>query len=167
MAVRRLAVLLVVAVLTLAACSDTGTADRSSDPIGTGKFADLRFTATTAAGDTFHGTQLKGKPAVLWFWAPWCPTCRAQSTAVRDLAATYDGKVTVIGVGGLDDAGAVRDYAEQVPGVTHLIDPQGTVWRHFRVTAQSSYEVIDSDGEIIAEGYLDDAALARLVDQLV
>ena len=34
------------------------------------------------------------------------------------------------------------------------------------MTAQSTYTVIDADGEIIAEGYLDDAELNDLVAQL-
>ena len=56
--------------------------------------------------------------------------------------------------------------AEQIPYVTHLIDDEGDVWKHFRVTAQSTYTVIGADGEIKAEGYLDDAELNALVEQL-
>jgi thiol-disulfide isomerase/thioredoxin len=39
----------------------------------------LNFTARTVTGATFDGRRLSGKPVVLWFWAPWCPTCRAQA----------------------------------------------------------------------------------------
>ena len=137
-----------------------------SDVIGTGKIADLDFSARTVDGSTFDGSSLKGKPAVLWFWAPWCPTCRAQSVNVSDLAAKYAGQVAVVGVGGLDSAGAIEDLAAQIPHVTHLVDDRGQVWRHFRVTAQSTYTVIDADGEIVSEGYLDDAELNDLVARL-
>ena len=51
--------------------------------------------------------------------------------------------------------------------MTHLVDDRGEVWQHFRVTAQSTYTVIDADGQIISEGYLDDAELNGLVDRLV
>jgi thiol-disulfide isomerase/thioredoxin len=165
--VRLLIALLAAAVLTLAAC---GTQTRSpasgNGLIGTGKVADLDFAGTTMDGGSFDGTQLKGTPAVLWFWAPWCPTCRAQSATVSRLAEQYDGRVAIIGVGGLDDEQAIRDLAGQIPHVTHLVDHQGQVWKHFRVTAQSTYEVIAADGEIIAEGYLDDDELVALIDQL-
>jgi len=40
------------------------------------------------------------------------------------------------------------------------------VWRHFRVTAQSTYTVVGADGEIKAEGYLDDDELSDLVARL-
>jgi thioredoxin 1 len=35
------------------------------------------------------------KPAVVDFWAEWCGPCRAVAPIIKDLAARYDGKVTV------------------------------------------------------------------------
>lgn len=158
--------LIAAALLALAGCgSQTSPADHP-DPIGAGKVADYDFTGTTLEGETFDGQSLAGRPAVVWFWAPWCPTCRAQSATVSQLAEKYDGKVAVVGVGGLDSQEAIEAVAGQIPHVTHLVDTEGEVWRHFRVTAQSTYEVIDADGEIIAEGYLDDDELVELVEQL-
>ena len=155
-------------VLLLAGCGtpEAPSRESGSDVIGTGKVADLDFTGTTAEGSPFDGSSLEGKPAVLWFWAPWCPTCRAQSGNVSDLAQEYTGELAVVGVGGLDSAEAIEELAAQIPHVTHLVDDRGQVWQHFRVTAQSTYTVIDADGEIIAEGYLDDAELNDLVAQL-
>jgi thiol-disulfide isomerase/thioredoxin len=125
------------------------------------------FTSDTLDGSPFDGTQLAGKPAVLWFWAPWCPTCRAQGPGVSSLAEKYDGQVNVLGVGGLGDVTDIRDYADQVDGPLHLIDPDGAVWRHFGVTAQSTYVVLDADGDVVADGYLDDHVLADTVAELV
>lgn len=170
--------------LTLAACgqatSDTAApADSSakeSQPAGepaaatqaaSGEPVDLAFTGETLDGASFDGTQLEGKPAVLWFWAPWCPTCRAQAPAVSELATTYSGEVAVVGVGGLADDTDIRDYAGTVDGPTHLIDPDGALWRHFQVTAQSTYVVIDAAGNLVTEGYLDDDDLASTVAELV
>ena len=34
--------------------------------------ADLNFSGTTLSGAPFNGSSLEGKPAVLWFWTPWC-----------------------------------------------------------------------------------------------
>jgi len=154
-----------VAVLSLAGCGEQTARGGGPDLIGTGKTADYAFTGTTLDREAFDGHSLEGKPAVLWFWAPWCPTCRAQAPTVAELAEEYD-QVAVIGVGGLDSQVAIEEFADQVPHVMHLVDDEGTVWRHFRVTAQSTYTVIDADGEIITEGYLDDDELVTLVDQL-
>lgn len=162
---RTLVALLAAGLLLLAGCGQP-SGPAGSDVIGTGKMADYRFTGTTLDGERFDGARLKGKPAVLWFWAPWCPTCRAQSVTISRLAEQYDGKVEVIGVGGLDSASAIRDLAEQIPYVTNLVDDRGLVWRHFRVTAQSTYTVIGADGEITSEGYLDDDELTAMVARL-
>jgi thiol-disulfide isomerase/thioredoxin len=132
-----------------------------------GQAVDLDFSATTLDGGSFSGTQLEGKPAVLWFWAPWCPTCRAQSSNVSALALKYDGKVNVVGVGGLDDESAIEEYATSVEGVTHLVDDEGAVWRHFGVEAQSTYVVVDARGNLVADGYLDDGVLNDKVAGLV
>lgn len=154
--------------VSLTGCGNEETPTRGSDAgtVGTGKVADLGFSGTTVAGSAFEGSSLEGKPAVLWFWAPWCPTCRAQIPNVTGLAEKYAGEVTVVGVGGLDTAKAIEDLATRIPHVTHLVDDRGEVWRHFRVTAQSTYTVIDGDGEIVAEGYLEDAELNDLVADL-
>lgn len=126
--------------------------------------ATLDFTAETVAGDAFAGADLAGKPTVLWFWAPWCPTCRAQIDGVGKLAKTYGSDVNVVGVGALDEREAIEGFAEDVsPDVTLLADPDGEVWRHFEVTAQSTYVLLDGDGARIGAGYLDDAELAAMV----
>lgn len=128
--------------------------------------ADLGFEAVTLEGGTLDGEDLAGTPTVFWFWAPWCPTCRAQAPAVSDLALKYDGVVEVVGVGGLADEADIRDYAATVEGPRHLVDPKGEIWQHFGVTAQSTYLVVDADGSVVADGYLDDPVLAERVAAL-
>ncbi len=166
----RIALLLAATVLVLSGCgaeNSPAAVDASGQVTGTGKTADYDFTGSTLDGEPFAGAALEGKPAVLWFWAPWCPTCRAQSANVSRLAKEYGGEVAVVGVGGLDSQDAIREMAADIPHATHLVDDDGEVWKHFRVTAQSTYTVIGADGEIKAEGYLDDAELNALVEQLV
>lgn len=165
---RAMPALLLGAVLLLSGCgssgeqaADTPTAGSSSDT------ASLAFTSKTLDGSSFDGAQLAGKPAVLWFWAPWCPTCRAQAPAVSSLAEKHGAEVSILGVGGLADVSDIRDYAQEVDGPIHLIDPDGAVWRHFGVTAQSTYVVLDADGGVVVEGYLDDSVLAAKVAELV
>ena len=41
----------------------------------------LDFTGTTLSGAPFDGASLQGKPAVLWFWTPWCPFCNAEAAS--------------------------------------------------------------------------------------
>ena len=123
-----------------AGSSDTATPPPTDDP------ATLRFRGTNVDGGEFDGSNLVGKPVLLWFWAPWCPTCRGQTEQVQGIARDHEGKVHVVGVGSLDDAKAISAFAANAAGITHLSDESGTVWRHFEVTQQSSFVVLDDKG---------------------
>ena len=158
--------LLLAAVLALSGCAASGSNTESGARSGASAVS-LKFTGEDIDGAPYDGEQLADKPTVLWFWAPWCPTCRAQAGGVETLAKKYAGQVNVVGVGGLADAADIRDFARQVDGPTHLIDEEGEIWRHFNVAAQSTYVVLDADGVVVSEGYLDDDALADQVAELV
>ena len=128
----------------------------------------LDFTATTVGGDSFDGASLAGSPTVLWFWAPWCPTCRSQIPQVQDLAQTYGDRVGVVGIGSLDSAEAIADFAGDAEGVTHLEDVDGELWTRFGVAEQSSFVVLDADGEVVFEaGYGGSDDLGAEVDALL
>jgi len=114
----------------------------------------LDFKATTVDGDSFEGSSLAGTPALLWFWAPWCPTCRSQVPQVEGIAKEYAGDVAVIGVGSLDSAEAIAEFAADVQGVTHLEDVDGALYRKFGIAEQSSFVLLDLEGEVVFEtGY--------------
>jgi thiol-disulfide isomerase/thioredoxin len=107
----------------------------------------LMFTSTTVDGQPFDGASLAGKPVLLWFWAPWCPTCRSQTGDVQAIARDFAGNVTVVGVGSLDDdAAAIKRFAADASGMTHLHDESGAVFRHFEVVQQSSFVLLDAEG---------------------
>lgn len=65
--ITRLAVL--VALLTATACGAAGASGVQSAAPAAPPGA-LGFTAATLDGGTFDSAVLSGKPAVLWFWAP-------------------------------------------------------------------------------------------------
>ncbi|HET7736313.1 MAG TPA: redoxin domain-containing protein [Nocardioidaceae bacterium] len=127
----------------------------------------LDFTARTVDGESFRGAELAGKPVLLWFWAPWCPVCRGQLSMVEDLAEEYAGRVAVVGVGSLDSADAIADFAAGT-AVTQITDEDGSVWRRFSVTEQSSFVLLDVRGEpVLRTGYADDDAVPGAVESTV
>ena len=116
--------------------------------------ATLKFTGSKVDGGDFVGASLAGKPVLFWFWAPWCPVCRGQVDQVQRIASTHEGKVNVVGVGSLDEAKAISGFAANAPGMTHLSDETGAVWRHFEVVQQSSFVLLDAKGtKVYTVGY--------------
>jgi len=128
----------------------------------------LEFEATTLDGSAFDGSSLVGKPTVLWFWAPWCTTCIGQIPQVEALAAQYAGEANVVGVGGLDSDSAIEDFAADLDGLTSLVDDEGAIWQRFEIIEQSSFVILDADGQEVARsGYGDDVDLSSEVAGLL
>lgn len=128
----------------------------------------LDFVGTTVSGSEFEGSSLQGRPTLLWFWAPWCPTCRGQIPQVQGLADEYAGELNVVGVGSLDSSEAIAGFAADVAGITHLEDTDGELWKRFGVTEQSSFVLLDEDGSITFQtGYGGTDELDARVDDVV
>jgi peroxiredoxin len=155
---RRLSCLFVVAVMAVAGCGDSGgSATADADRTGTATGSLLEFTAATVDGKQFDGRSLVGKPAVLWFWAPWCPVCLQQAPGVRKAVEQHGDRVAVVGVAGLDKASAMPEFIRlaKVESIPHLSDEPGDVWKRFGITAQSTFVLIDAKGTVTFRGRLD------------
>jgi thiol-disulfide isomerase/thioredoxin len=106
----------------------------------------MNFTGTTLSGAPFNGASLQGKPAVLWFWTPWCPFCNAEGPSVSSVAAA-NPKVTFVGVAARSDVGAMQDFVSKYNlNFTNLNDADGSIWARYNVPWQPAYVFYKSDG---------------------
>jgi len=106
----------------------------------------LQFTATTIGGAAFNGAGLEGKPAVLWFWTPWCPFCNAEAPGVSQVAAANPG-VTFVGVAAHSDVGAMQNFVSKYHlNFTNLNDTDGSIWARYNVPWQPAYVFYRADG---------------------
>ncbi|MFC4377346.1 redoxin domain-containing protein [Nocardia halotolerans] len=128
----------------------------------------LRFTARTVDGGEFSGGSLAGEAAVLWFWAPWCPTCQREAPGIADAAKAHSD-VRFVGVAALDSEPAMRDFVAKydLGSFPNLADVDGTVWQRFGVTQQPAYAFIGADGQVdVLRGSLSESELATWIQQL-
>lgn len=108
--------------------------------------ADLNFTGTTLSGATFNGSSLQGKPAVMWFWTPWCPFCNAEAPSVSAVAAANPG-VTFVGVSTRADVASMQGFVSKYNlNFTNLNDADGSIWAKFNVPWQPAYVFLSPDG---------------------
>lgn len=108
--------------------------------------ADLNFTGTTLSGAPFNGASLQGKPAVLWFWTPWCPFCNQEAPNVSAVAAA-NPNVTFVGVSTRADVSAMANFASKYNlNFTNLNDADGSIWAMFNVPWQPAYVFLRPDG---------------------
>jgi thiol-disulfide isomerase/thioredoxin len=105
-----------------------------------------QFTGTTLAGQPFDGSSLAGKPAVLWFWTPWCPFCNAEAPSVSAVAAANPA-VKFVGVAARSDTGAMQNFVDRYHlGFTNLNDADGSIWARYHVPWQPAYVFYRPDG---------------------
>ncbi|TDD69872.1 redoxin domain-containing protein [Jiangella aurantiaca] len=132
---------------------------------------ELAFVAPTVDGGTFDGASLAGQPAVLWFWAPWCPVCQREAPLIADLAAQYEGQVAFVGVAGLSgDLTAMEAFIADggVEGITHIDDRDGAVYSRFGVTQQYDIGFVSADGTVeVIRGPLEEDEIVAEVERLV
>ena len=106
----------------------------------------LNFTGTTLGGGSFTGSSLQGKPAVLWFWTPWCPFCNIEAPGVSDVSAA-NPKVTFVGIAGRSDVGQMQGFVSKYNlNFTNLNDADGSLWARFGVPWQPAYLFVRPDG---------------------
>jgi thiol-disulfide isomerase/thioredoxin len=106
----------------------------------------LQFTGTTLSGAPFSGASLVGKPAVLWFWTPWCPFCNAEAPSVSQVAAA-NPKVTFLGVAARSDVAAMESFVSKYNlNFTNLNDVDGSIWARYNVPWQPAYVFYRADG---------------------
>jgi thiol-disulfide isomerase/thioredoxin len=114
------------------------------------------FAGTTVEGKPFSGASLAGKPTVLWFWAPWCPTCLQQAPGVREALERSSATVNFLGVAGLDTAANMPAFVKlaKIGAMTSVADPEGVIWKQFKIAEQSFFVVLDAAGTEIYRGRL-------------
>lgn len=111
----------------------------------------LRFTAQTVDGKKFSGASLAGKPAMLWFWAPWCSNCQAEAPTIAK--AAKDSRVQLVGVAAQDQVPAMQDFVDRfdLGAMPHVADTDAAIWKRFGVSYQPAYAFVSSNGDIEVE----------------
>jgi peroxiredoxin len=180
------------AVLALAACSGGGDGSGSGDAdvadqgyvSGDGSFtqwaAEDRQGPVEVAGTDFAGQAVdvadwRGDVVVLNTWYAACPPCRDEAPDLVDIANEYaDSGVHLLGINGVDDAGAAESFQRTFDVPYPSIDDrdkqavaalQGVV----PIQATPTTVVLDRDGKVAARivGLAEGSTLRALVDEVL
>ena len=112
------------------------------------------FSLEDRAGLVRTQADFAGKYVVYDFWATWCPDCRADIPAMKDLYAKYGDKVTFVGISFDTDPEKLDTFvAENGIGWTQLSDfvtkKESKVAEDFRVKWIPSMYLVDPDGKVM------------------
>lgn len=109
------------------------------------------FSLNDISGNQISLSDFKGKWVILDFWGSWCGPCLKGMPELKEIYATYAGRLEIIGV----DCNDTEDRWEnavsrlQLPWVQAFHPEDGTVTATYSVTAFPTKVVINPEGKII------------------
>lgn len=126
------------------------------------------FRLSSTDGSQVSLVDLAGKPAVINFWATYCPPCRAEMPLLQNRVGPQSG-VRLVLVNEGESSQAARDYLNAL-GLhdPSLLDSDLSVGHAFGAIALPTTVFVRADGTISARhiGQLDDAVLAAEISNL-
>lgn len=97
--------------------------------------------------------ELKGKPAIVEFWATWCPPCRKSIPHLNELNKKFSSQgLVVVGITD-EDKKKVEEFRKTTPmEYSVALDKKG-LGEKFGITGIPHAFVVGKDGKIVWEGH--------------
>lgn len=109
--------------------------------------------ALTPTGQTLSLAELKGRPALVYFWATWCPVCKIEQGTLDGLGQDHPMLTVALQSGELT---TVRRHLEAEKLTWNVAaDTRGEIARSWGVAGVPAIFVLDGDGAIrfVSRGY--------------
>lgn len=125
---------------------------------------------TLFAGETLRLPGVRGRPALVVFWASWCGPCRQEAPALARVWRDYRDRVAFVGVALGDTLSAARRYREEF-GLTFPagLDGQGRVAAAYGVRGVPEKLFVDREGRVVRRfvGPIPEQTLRFLLNDLL
>ena len=93
---------------------------------------------------------LRGRPAIIHFWASWCGPCVKEAPQLALLASELHGRATLVGVDWSDSPASAASFVRQHHWTFPvLIDSSGEVGNAYGLTGLPTTFLLDRQGRII------------------
>ena len=110
------------------------------------------FELVTLGGAGYSNASLKGKPALLVFWAPWCKVCQQELPGIsRFYTEEKPAGLEILSIGFADSRTNVETFVKERAGsfaFPTAYDEDRWVSQAFKVNATPTYVLLDDRGRI-------------------
>jgi cytochrome c biogenesis protein CcmG/thiol:disulfide interchange protein DsbE len=128
-------------VIEIATAGDNGGAGRVAYPLPT----------KVLQGPQVTLADLKGKPALINFWASWCEPCREEAPEVAHLSRSLRGRAAVVGIDYTDQEDGARSFLRKYGWKFPVLsDPDGIYGARYGFSGLPTTIVLDSEGRVAA-----------------
>jgi peroxiredoxin len=130
------------------------------------------FSLPALGGGVMSAADLRGKPAVVNFFASWCSSCWAEIPHIQGAFQDYKRRgLQVVGIGVLDSEDSLRWMVNKLH-ITYptVYDTSGdTVVKILQLRSMPTTLFVDRQGIVRArwQGFLDEETLRRLIAQII
>jgi peroxiredoxin len=93
---------------------------------------------------------LRGKPAIVHFWASWCGPCTREAASLARLAGELHGRARLVGISWSDSLPGARAFVRRHRWTfPNLRDADGRVGNRYGLQGLPTTYVLDSRGRIV------------------
>jgi thiol-disulfide isomerase/thioredoxin len=111
------------------------------------------FDLVTLSGEAYSKESLKGRPALLVFWASWCKVCQRELPVLSQFSVTEKpAQLRVVSIGFADKRGNIETYVKahrDAFAFPTAFDIDNDVAQAFKVTATPTLVLLDAQGHIV------------------
>ena len=158
-------------IMLSAGTANDSSANTSAPQAG---FSAPDFTLSTASGEKYTLSELRGQAVLVNLWATWCPPCRAEMPAIEKVYQEYKDQgfvVLAINMTYQDDPFEVVPFTEQY-GLTFpiLLEETGDVASAYQLNSLPSSFFINRDGiidDIVIGGPMSEALLRTRIERIL
>lgn len=107
------------------------------------------FALSTLDGQTVDSESLRGKPTVLFFWAPWCGVCEADAHNIADLQEALGDEINVISVAlAYETVESVEEFVEENGVIGPVLMGNRGTSRDFEIDSFPTIYILDEKGHV-------------------
>jgi thiol-disulfide isomerase/thioredoxin len=113
---------------------------------------------------------IDGRPALLEFWATWCPLCAELQPQLDQLHANYGDDIALVAVGvavNQNPRRILRHLEANDPGYPHLYDARGDAVRAYQAPTTSVVVILDAQGRVTYTGVGRDQDLVAAMERAI